>query len=542
MQTIFYRTEQMADERFHTFSPRHLPQALNNPFGYIPDEAAQEAAALVRRHLEEEPQMMEQALQGKMFGVLVCLDTEGRCGFLAAFSGVLCGSGGGGYFVPAVCDILGQDSFFRRGEARLGRLTLAITRVEERSERERALAAGQAEAIQRRLDEELLAYGRRRELRHRQMDSYPADSPQALQALKESREDKSYIRRVKAEASRSREDAFRLSARLDALAGSLRRLRKDMSRELQKEIFSQFRMLSHDGRTRDLNSIFLGTPQGVPPSGAGECAGPKLLQYAFSMGYRPVSLAEFWVGQSPKGLVRRDGAFYPACMGKCAPILGFMLEGLPMRRAVYGCGIDDSGLKPVMVYEDSFIAVADKPAGLLTVPGKDGRPSLEGITGMTAVHRLDMDTSGLVILARDAKSLARLRQDFEQRLVAKRYTAVLDGIPDVPESGTINLPLAADYIERPYMKVDFVSGKEAVTEYRIEGISGGTARVSLFPLTGRTHQLRVHCAHSLGLGCPIKGDPLYGRRAERMLLHCCMLRFRHPEDGHEICLESPAPF
>lgn len=515
---------------------------LNDPFGYIPDEAAREAAALVRRHLEDDPQMMAEARQGKMFGVLVCLDAEGRCGFLAAFSGVLCGSGGGGYFVPAVCDILGQDSFFRKGEARLGRLTMAIRLVEGRAGQERSMAAGQAEEIQRRLDEELLAYARRRELRHRQMETYPADSPQAVLALKESREDKSYIRRIKAEAARSREAAFRRSARLDTLAESLRRLRKEMSRALQKEIFSRFMMLSHDGRTRDLNSIFLGTPQGVPPSGAGECAGPKLLQYAFSMGYRPVSMAEFWVGQPPKGLLRRDGAFYPACRGKCAPILGFMLEGLPLRRAVYGCGIDDSGLKPVIVYEDSFIAVADKPAGLLTVPGKDGRPSLEGITGMTAVHRLDMDTSGLVILARDARSLARLRKDFEQRLVTKRYTAVLEGVPDVPDRGTISIPLAADDIERPYMKADTVNGKEAVTDYMIEESRDGMARISLFPLTGRTHQLRVHCAHSLGLGCPIAGDPLYGTRGERMLLHCSMLAFRHPYDGREIRLESPAPF
>ena len=301
--------------------------------------------------------------------------------------------------------------------------------------------------------------------------------------------------------------------------------RKRLSDALQRWLFQQFEMLNARGERRNLLDIFAPTPQRTPPAGTGECCAPKLFQHAFAMGYRPLCMAEFWLGQSPKTEIRREGAFYPACPGKCGPTLGFMLQGLDVA-CVPQKPVDRDALR--VVYEDDALVVVSKPHGMLSVPGKGGGTSVAQLMrerysdadSPLIVHRLDQDTSGLMLIAKTKEMHRTLQLAFENHEVKKRYVAVLDGLlPPERQQGEISLPLNSNYLDRPRQMVDWLQGKPAVTRYEVIGQEEGRTIVALYPLTGRTHQLRVHCAHPDGLNLPILGDPLYGRKADRMYLH-----------------------
>lgn len=331
----------------------------------------------------------------------------------------------------------------------------------------------------------------------------------------------------------------------DSSTTLLKEERKNRSIALQLWIFQQFKMRNALGEEQDLNDIFTHYAHRNPPAGAGECAAPKLLQYAYLHGCHPLAMAEFWWGNSPKGEIRHHGHYYPSCRHKCEPILRFMLQGLSVEPNPLLTSVTDASLVTT-IYEDDYIIVVNKPAGMLSVPGKTGQASVLSIlqerypdaTGPLLVHRLDMDTSGLLLAAKDKDTHALLQQQFESRSVKKRYIALLEGIPQVAPKGFIRLPLRPDFDNRPLQMVDDEWGKPAVTRYEILDSTDTHTRVAFYPETGRTHQLRVHAAHPDGLNCPIVGDPLYGQAADFMHLHAESLEFRHPHTFQRIKLTS----
>ena len=334
----------------------------------------------------------------------------------------------------------------------------------------------------------------------------------------------------------------------------LKEERKQRSIALQQWIFRQFRLRNARGEEKDIEQIFEEAARRNPPAGTGECAAPKLLQYAYLHHMQPLAMAEFWWGNSPKGEIRHHGHYYPSCRHKCEPILGFMLQGLEVEPNPLLTSITDPSLLET-VYEDEYLLVVNKPAGMLSVPGKTGQASVLTIlqecypeaTGPILVHRLDMATSGLLLAAKDKDTHAKLQAQFESRSVKKRYIALLDGIPQNKEpKGFIRLPLRPDFDNRPLQMVCFEYGKPAVTRYEIIGVIQSEAknltRIAYYPETGRTHQLRVHSAHPDGMNCPIVGDPLYGQAADRLYLHAERLEFRHPITDQRMHITKEAPF
>lgn len=323
---------------------------------------------------------------------------------------------------------------------------------------------------------------------------------------------------------------------------------KTMSQALQLWLFRQYRMLNARGEERDLVEIwqdYHSSPRirekyPLPPGGTGDCCAPKLLQYAYQHGLKPVCMAEFWWGASPKGLVRHHGQFYPACSGKCKPVLAWMLQGLDVDPNPEEVGFPH--LVPEVVYEDESIAVLNKPSGLLSTPGKIEDYSVvtwaqQKWPGAMVVHRLDMWTSGIILVAKTVEAYHQLQAQFEARTVKKKYLALVEGVPQ-KEHGVIDLPLSSDPLNRPMQVVDHEHGKRAITEYRVLPTpAGGGCLLALWPHTGRTHQLRVHCAHPEGLGCPIVGDELYGKKADRLYLQAQAIAFDHPVTGKRLHFE-----
>lgn len=454
------------------------PESMNYPFCYEPDSLSMLAVEGVKSYILSHPHWLPVLQEGKMFGVLV-VEKDGVVGYLAAYSGQIDILEADDFFVPPVFDYLQPDGYFKSEEAEISRINHNIIRWETNND----------------------------------------DTP-------------------------------------DNIIHDLKSERKLRSQELQRWLFSHFVMLNANGEKRNLLDIFSDTPIKFPPSGAGECCAPKLLQYAYLNGLRPVRIAEFWWGDSPKKEIRHHLHFYPACRGRCLPILSFMMQGLSVEtdpQQTYAHG------EMTVVYEDDYLIVVDKPAGMLSVPGKLNRPSVQSLLqavnpNILLCHRLDMDTSGLLVAAKDELTYKHIQKQFLDRTVKKRYRAVV--LPKdihryhVGDKGTIDLPLASDYLERPCQIVDFENGKRAITEWRVESIINNQSSIInnqssvinqevsllLIPHTGRTHQLRVHCASPLGLNAPIKGDPLYGSKSDRLHLYAEYLEFVHPADGRRMRL------
>lgn len=533
------------------------PEKFTYPFCYEPHPLCRLAADEVQRHIRESGLLPEDGGEGKMFGVLVVEhgggDTEASergLGFLAAYSGLLAGRNDWPWFVPPVFDAQQPDGHFKRTEARISAINAEIEALRNSREYAEALetmhrhdaeAAATIEFLRRTAAEKKAQRDARR------AEPRPITPEEATAMEHESQHIKAELRRVRKQMEeRHTADEAPVKA-VEERINTLKKQRHDMSDALQQWLFSQYRMLNARGKERDLCDIFRDTVHHTPPAGAGDCCAPKLLQYAYSHGLHPVCMAEFWWGGTPRTEIRRHLHYYPACRGKCLPILTHMMQGLSVDDNPLAA---DNGKQMEIIYEDEWLAVTVKPEGMLSVPGKEERSSVAelmrwhwGKEGEALVaHRLDMDTSGLLLVARDAGICTQLQGQFARREVQKEYTALLDGVPRRPRHGTISLPLCPDIMDRPRQTVSHEHGKEAVTDYDIIATDGRHTLIRLTPHTGRTHQLRVHCAHSEGLDCPIHGDALYGQRAERLCLHATRITFTHPVTGKRMTFEDKAPF
>lgn len=543
----------MCHSCFHPFAPQplaeELPHLFTYPFHYTPHPLIQRAAAELRTYLLSCSSWQAELQGGKMFGVLLVRNAAGELGFLAAFSGLLGGSNRQPYFVPPVFDFLDPQGFFKKGEARLTEMNRQVAALKES---EAYLKAHELlTAVSREAEEELSRMKEEfRKARLRREERRATATSEELQLLnRESQFQKAELkRREKAWAGRMVE-CRALVEEQEAALTALKQERKRLSEQLQQQIFRNFTFRNALGEEQNLQQIFCEAGRGEPPAGAGECAAPKLLQYAYLNGMQPLAMGEFWWGDSPRGVLREDGRFYPSCTSKCKPILGFMLQGLEVepdpvvREASAHSEVE-------VIYEDEYLAAIYKPAGMYSVPGKD-----EAVSSVLSwaqnrypdsdspllVHRLDMHTSGLLLIGKTKEAHAALQQMFERHQIRKTYIAVLDGIVSQDE-GLIRLPLRPDVEHRPMQMVDPVYGKPAVTRYRVLERSGQTTRIAFFPQTGRTHQLRVHAAHPDGLGCPIRGDQLYGRPSDRLYLHAEQVQLAHPVTGQRLTLKVPVPF
>ena len=603
------------------------PRQFTYPFCYDVDPLAEAASQELQRYIADANLMSTEKGCGKMFGVLVVEyeDESGvlQRGFLAAYSGLLGGRNDWPYFVPPVFDAQQPDGHFKRTEREISAINHEIAAIEHDAEYLQSVE--QHEQTKKRLQAEVDAFKAevdaakaRRDARRKSGE--PLSEEEQAEMIRESQFMKAELRRRR-KAMEQAEST--LNTQHSTFLKSLQRKRKQMSDELQRWLFSAYRMLNAKGEERDLIDIFREYTHAMPPAGAGDCCAPKLLQYAYLHHLRPVCMTEFWWGELPASEIRHHLHYYPACRSKCLPILTHMLKGLDV--APNPLAQKRHTVEPRVLYVDEYIMVVDKPAGMLSVPGKaddsasvsveeyfanlqlptnsqltteqftigeadNSKLKIQNSKFLKAAHRLDMDTSGLLVLARTEQAYVELQRQFASRETVKRYEAVLSGVPrqisqhptlrcgvqeptiqnsklktqnsSTQPSGcveAISLPLIADINDRPRQRVDMEHGKPACTLYNIiEVRTVETNRVGsdktkqaykrrtlvhLYPKTGRTHQLRVHCAHTLGLACPILGDPLYGiERADRMYLHAAELTFRHPVTGETMHFLSPSGF
>ena len=525
-----------------------LPEKFTYPFHYTPHPLCVAAAGEVGRYLSTKGEWQGELRKGKMFGVLIVRTGEGEVGYLAAFSGILAGKNRHTYFVPPVYDVQEPDGFFRIEEEQISGINRRIEELQadvrykdckQRLADETILAGQVLDDIRGRMKAAKVERDRLRSTVTR------VDSEQLI---RESQFQKAELKRQK---QYWKDHLASLQAEVEVFETEIERLkaeRKTRSAALQQWLFKQFRMLNARGEERDLCNLFKDTVQKTPPAGAGEGAAPQLLQYAYRNGWQPLAMAEFWWGDSPKNEIRRHGYYYPACKGKCGPILKHMLQGLHVEKNPLETDMH-RGTELEIMYEDEWLSVVNKPAGMLSVPGKSDIDSVYGrvrrmypeATGPMVVHRLDMATSGLMLVAKTKEVHQNLQAQFKNRTVCKRYVAWLDGIVEKKE-GHIELPLRPDPEDRPRQVVDAVHGKPAVTDYTVLHYDSGRTFISFIPKTGRTHQLRVHSAHPLGLNAPIVGDELYGRKADRLYLHAEYLGFIHPVSGVYMEIEKESGF
>ena len=595
-----------------------LPEKFTYPFHYTPHPLCVLAAEEVKEYIASRKEWQEELASGKMFGVLIVQtdngitnNEENQIGYLAAFSGNLGGKNLHPYFVPPVYDLLQPEGFFKIEEEQISAINIRIRELENSSsylgsKEKWKIETEQAKAVLNQAKAELKMAKEAREIRRQSSPELSEEEQASL--IRESQYQKAEYKRLEKEWKKRLEELETEVRHFDIEIERLKTERKERSAALQRKLFEQFRMLNAQGEVKDLYTIFEQTVQKVPPAGAGECALPKLLQYAYLHQLKPLAMAEFWWGDSPKNEIRYHGYYYPSCKGKCEPILQHMLQGLevdenPLLNPVH----EEEELE--IVFEDEWLLVVNKPAGMLSVPGKaEDRDSVyhrlkkkyPEATGPMIVHRLDMATSGLLLVAKTKEVHQDLQAQFANRSIKKRYVAVLDGTIIKTEketkpiaekailiaketvstkktakaertgrTGRIELPLCLNPLDRPRQMVSSEHGKEAITEYqiiseseRITSESENTfnesnridesersinesrkyTRIIFYPLTGRTHQLRVHAAHPEGLGCPILGDELYGKKADRLYLHAEYIEFRHPIYGDILCIQKEADF
>ena len=541
---------------FHTFKNEPIeesPKRMNNPFDYEPHPLCVKACRELQAYLAKREDWQEEISCGKMFGVLIAERNEPgqdtpQLGYLAAYSGQIGGRSDWEDFVPAVFDYLQPNGFFKIREAIISSMNLIIKDMEVSEKKIQhliqpleGLRKSEIDKLQKNLKE---AKAKRDAIRQRGN----LTSEEEAELIRESQYMKAEFRRKKRKIEEKTEPELDYEKIKEDIR-KIKQSRKQHSDNLQRWLFSQFNMLNDKGECKNLIDIFKDTAAKTPPAGSGECCEPKLLQYAYSLGYKPLQMAMFWWGESPKEEIRHHLHFYPACNGKCKPILQWMLPASTFEPTAIDLSIYN---KVEMLYEDREIEVIHKPEGLLSVPGKDAaQPSVYALmrskypeaTGPLIVHRLDMSTSGVMMIAKTEFAYHRLQKAFLNHQIQKKYVAIISG-KDIPEKGIISLPLMPDYLDRPRQIVDHEQGKEAITEYEVlEPVDDSHLRIALYPKTGRTHQLRVHCAHHEGLNAPILGDPLYGNeKASRLHLHAEEITFEHPLTGKKITITRKADF
>lgn len=528
-----------------------LPERFTYPFCYTPHPLCVMAAEEVQNYLSKQSDWQEELSQGKMFGVLIVQTEDGSIGYLTAFSGILAGKNIHPYFVPPVYDLLQPQGFFKIEEENISAINRRIRRLEE-DKKYIDLRSNLTQTTQSAQDALSIAKTQLKEAKDKRellRKTGQLNAKEEAELIRESQFQKAEYKRLE----RSWKDKI---ASLQVEAGNwekqiqeLKTERKVRSAALQQQLFEQFRMLNYRGEVKTLCDIFEQTVHKTPPAGAGECAAPKLLQQAYLHHWKPIAMAEFWWGNSPKNEVRHHGYYYPACKGKCEPILRHMLQGLEVEANPMQQEAERGNEKLNIVYEDQWLLIINKPAGMLSVPGKERQTSIYDLArkaypeaeGPMIVHRLDMATSGLLIIAKDKKTHQHLQAQFKNRSIRKKYIALLDGI--VPEDeGTIELPLCPNPLDRPRQMVDTQYGKPAITYYQVLERTDKYTRIAFYPHTGRTHQLRVHAAHPSGLHCPIIGDELYGKKDKRLYLHAESIEFTHPVNGQSMCITEKADF
>ena len=513
------------------------PERFTDPFRYAPHPLVKEAAGLIIQEIENDPELNEAFMEGKMLGVLVVSDNDGRIGYLAGFSGNVGGRSHIDGFVPPIFDLLNPSGHFK---AREGEITAINSEIDElQASAHHKSLIDRVSCFEKSRDEEISLMKARMDLsrKRREEARRHTDDPALLSELvRESQFEKAQLKRLKTGWEVKICDIRKELSEIQDRIKELKSRRASMSDELQKWLFCQYIVHNHDGEEKSLCDIFadLGL---TPPGGTGECAAPKLLEHAYRNGLKPLAMGEFWYGESPSTAVRTHGHFYPSCTSKCGPLLGFMMKGLEVEKGTQGT---QATAEPIIVHEDSLLIAIDKPSGMPSVPGLDGRVSAYEFlcrtqTDLHVIHRLDMDTSGILLFAKTAEAAVFMQRQFEEHTIQKTYRAKLSASASgkklkAGDKGEISLPLSPDYDERPRQKVDHVQGKTALTTYEVLSVSeDGTAEIIFHPHTGRTHQLRVHAAHTLGLGRPIVGDMLYGGSpAARLHLYAQSITFRHP--------------
>ncbi len=533
-------------------SKDELPKRFTYPFHYKVHPLCHKVGEVLQAHLKE--WHWDSESQGKMFGILIVENKNNEVGYLLAYSGNLIKPLKANLFVPPIFDLQAKDNFFIKGEKELNDINHQIKSLSSAPELQ---SAKDKVADQKQImDEEIStiksnnkkAKAHRKQQRLATQQSEIQETQQRLDDLiKESQLEKIALKRItkawQIKIHAVEEEVLKLENNISAL----KQERKEKSAALQQRIFDQYQLLNAHGERKNLCTIFQEVRAQIPPAGAGDCAAPRLLQYAYEHDLQPRAMAEFWWGKSPLSVIRKQGNYYPSCRGKCEPILSHMLLGLK---------VDDNpllqqktDLKVEIIYEDDSLIIINKPAGMLSAKGKteqkcvldslrEQRPLL---TTLYTAHRLDMATSGLMIIAKDEDCYKNLQAQFLNRQIKKRYEAILDGII-TEENGKIELPLRVDLDNRPQQMVCYEHGKKTLTQWKKMSVDKNTTRMAFYPITGRTHQLRVHAAHTLGLNTPILGDALYGTESQRLLLHAGSIEFTHPQTQKKMVFKSKVPF
>lgn len=541
-----------------------LPEKFTFPFFYTTHALTKIAVLELQKYLENQTDLEHNfglnpnqngLIIGKMFGVLVVQDKQGKLGYLSAFSGKLAGKNIHQKFVPPVFDMLTENSFFLKEEEILNSINRQIEKIE--SDTDYINLKSDFEQFSVQLNQKLSDFKiqlkqnktDRKQLREQQKQILSEENYVVFEEdlIKQSLRDKYELRVLENNLKQISNDYKTKIEHFDSQIEQLKTERKEKSSLLQQQLFEQYSFLNQYGKSKSLGAIFSETVFGKPPAGAGECATPKLLHYAFKNGYKPLAMAEFWWGASPKSEIRKHKQFYPACTGKCEPILKHMLEGIQTDENPFLKNLGEDK-KLEIIYEDSSFVVVNKPFDLLSVPGINVQDSVYTRLKFMLVpieplmiHRLDMATSGLLVVAKTKEIHKQIQKQFLKRTVKKRYTALLSKEIEKNE-GEINLPLRGDLDDRPRQLVCYEFGKKSITKFEVIEKKNNTTKIHFYPITGRTHQLRVHSAHELGLNAPIVGDDLYGNPSDRLYLHASYLEFIHPITQEKVIFEVKEDF
>ena len=541
-----------------------LPEKFTFPFYYEPHLLAKIATLEVQEYLEHQTDFehnfglknSSNALAvGKMFGVLVVKNEHNKIGYLTAFSGKLADKSLPEIFVPPVFNMRTAGSFYIKGELEIDGINtqLGVLKKDKKYLSLKKLV----KKISKEIEDDLAFQRKRMKLSRTDRKAQKKKAIAILSAVEfqqftkkltqESYNNQFFLKELQAYYQAKFELISKDFLSFEAKITALKQARKEKSNYLQQTLFSKYAFLNQQKELKNLLAIF-DNPAIKPPAGSGECAAPKLLQYAFANNLTPIAMAEFWWGISPNSAVRKHKNYYPACQGRCKPILSHMLKGVEMDPNVL---LDTLSEKQELkiIYEDAVLIVVDKPAEFLSVPGKEIKDAVytrikekyPTATGPLIVHRLDMSTSGILVLTKTKEANKILQSQFINRTIKKRYVALLDGILS-EDSGKIQLPLRVDLDDRPKQLVDFTHGKAAETRWEVLCRENGKTRVHFYPISGRTHQLRVHAAHKNGLNTPIVGDDLYGKKENRLHLHAEFIEFLHPTTNKNISFTIPPEF
>ncbi|KAB5490914.1 RluA family pseudouridine synthase [Flagellimonas hadalis] len=530
-----------------------LPDSFEYPHFYTPIAIAKKAALDLQNRLKQNlPELVDQPT-GRMFGVLVVQPKGGGLGYLSAYSGELQPELEILPFVPPVHKLPKGEDFPEM--AAINAINKEVIALEESDAF--ISAEQQLKKIAEETKENILAAKKaakkskfeRDRLRKESIHLPEKERQKLLEDLSNQGANEGMdLRRFTRSENLRLEKAINVYGKFHERIEMLKTQRKTKSIELQEAIFKSFIFLNGEGEGKNVKTVFTDFGVNEPPAGAGECAAPKLFQYAFQQGMKPMALAEFWWGPPPNSEIREHGKFYPACKGKCRPILAHMLKGVSVKPnpLLENFG---AGKKLEVLFEDEHLVVVNKPAGMLSVPGRHIKDSVKArilekypnANGPMIVHRLDQDTSGIMIVALSKKAHKLLQQQFLDRTIHKTYFAILEK-PIEETSGKIELPLVLDIHNRPMQMVHYEHGRPALTLYEVIQKTANQTLIKLNPITGRSHQLRVHCAHQLGLHAPIVGDNLYGTPSERLFLHSREVEFVHPMTNKPMKIRTEIPF